>query len=140
MTALKPETVKSTVMVWNIIFSGQKSEAELAVIGAKFHQSLHTVYGDESFRKAAELVEREVGFFPTIKDMMSVRNSANQIVERDAISNYAVKALPEETDNLTPEEIEINLKKIQIIKRMLCGEITVAQAEKEQSELTHFAR
>jgi hypothetical protein len=53
------------------MFSGQKSEAEQAVICAKIMQHLAGVYGDEQFRIAMVLVEKEVRFFPTVKDLLN---------------------------------------------------------------------
>lgn len=138
MSRLKPKTVQQTVQVWNILFGGQRSDAELAVICTRFFEALEHVYSDESFIQAAKLVEKETSFFPTIKNMMDVRESANQI--RDRIASAERLSLPEETENLTEEEITQNQRKIEVIKKMLCGEMSMAEAEIEQKKLTHYSR
>lgn len=139
MATLKPETVKNTILGWNILFGGQRSNAELAVICGKFMKALEPVFNDAEFVVAADLVERETRFFPTIKEMMDCRESVQQIVESRP-ADYSLPALPEETDNLTEEEIQQNQRKIEIIKKMLCGEMTIEQAEAEQQLLVVFAR
>lgn len=138
MATLTPETVKKTIVGWNVLFGGQRSNAELAVICGKFMKAFEPVYSDAEFAVAADMVEKETRFFPTIKEMMDCRESVRQVVEAKP-GNYSLLALTDETNNLTDAEIEQNQRKIEIIKKMLCGELTMDQAEAEQIKLTKFA-
>lgn len=137
---LNPLTVKSAVEGWNTMFAGKKTEAELAFLCGKFMQHLVNVYSDREFRVAAGMVERETNFFPTVKQMLDVRESVQQIRQRQVSADLSRKALPEETDNLTDEEIAQNQKRIEIIKKQLAGEMTMEEAEKEQRKLVTYAR
>ena len=137
---LTPKTVKETVTGWNIIFPGNRSDAELAFLCGKFYQHLWPVYSNEDFVVAAGLTERETHFFPTIKAMLDVRESVHQIRQRQISADQkALKALPEETGNLTPEEIEQNKKRVEIIKLQLAGDLTMEEAEAAQKKITTYA-
>jgi len=50
------------------------------------------------------------------------------------------KELPEETDNLTPEEIAQNIERIAIITRHLSGELSIEEAVEKQNQLLSWAQ
>jgi hypothetical protein len=137
---LKPKTVKNVVVGWNVMFAGHKSSEELAFLCGKFMQHLRSVYSDEAFRIAAGLVERETNFFPTVKQMLDVRESVNQIRQKHIAADLSRKALPEETGNLTEDEIAQNLKRIEIIKKQMAGKMSMEAAEREQKKLTTYTQ
>lgn len=137
---LTAKTVKDAVVGWNVMFAGNKSNAELSFLCGKMMQHLAHVYSDEMFKVAAGLVERETNFFPTVKQMLDVRESSQQIRQRQIATDLSRKALPEETGNLTEEEIEQNQQRIEIIRKQLSGKMSMEEAEKEQRKLTTYTR
>ena len=107
---LKKQTVAVTIAGWSLMFPGKRGPDELEFLSVKFFGSLKNTYNDKTFKIAADMVERETAFFPTIKSMLDVRNSVYQ--KTDALIDHMQKALPESTDNsLTPQEIANNKKK-----------------------------
>ena len=138
MTTLKIETVRQVVKVWNVLFGGQRSGDEQKIISAKFHEALAPAYSNEAFLCAARMVEKETNFFPTIKNFLDVRESVHQLEQRQA--NYETKALPEETGNLTDEEVEQNHQRIEIIKKQLAGEMSMEEAVMAQKKLVTYVR
>jgi hypothetical protein len=137
---LKPKTVADCVFGWNIMFSGNKSDAEKAFIANKMYSHFMPIFSDEMFKNAAYLVEKETNFFPTIKQIMDLKESAEQKTEIQLISDPSVKRLTEETGNITQEEIDINLQRIEIIKNMLIGSLSMEDAQKKQESLRNYAK
>lgn len=135
---LQPTTVSDIIQGWNIMYPYPKNKAEEAFISAKFYKALRHAYSDEAFRMAAEMVEGEVDHFPTISHMKRLVNAVAEKITRDRDLSTAL--LPEETGNHTPEEIENNLKKLEIIKRMLTGELSMEDAEAEQKKITTYVQ
>lgn len=135
---LSPKTIKKVVSTWNLLFSGNKTEPEQAVICAKFWKACQGVYNDETFLLAAEMVEKEVRFFPTIKDMMDVRNSVYQSAEARK-PDYSRPAITEEAGCSTPEEEEKNRRRVEIMVSMLAGQLSIEEAIKEQNKLAFGA-
>lgn len=136
---LKPETVKKVVSVWNILFGGQRSQAEQAVICAKYYQAFSPIYNDKTFLLAAEMVEKEVKFFPTIKDIIDVRESVQQISESKP-SDYSLTAITDDAGEMTPEIIEQNMQRMKVINDMLAGKMSMDDAVAEQAKLKTYAR
>lgn len=140
MSSLKPKTVEMVVKGWDVLFPGNKDRGQLAFLCAKFMQHLSPIYSDEEFKVAAELVEKETNFFPTVKQMIDCRESVHQVRQKQIAGDMALKALPEETGNLTEDEVGQNQKRLDIIVRQLAGEISMEEAVKEQQKLTTYAR
>ncbi len=132
------KTVTDVVRIWSITFPGQKSAAEQTVISARFYQELAPLFNDEEFIDAARAVEKQVEFFPVMKHFLDVRDQVFAARQRRAAGNHI--ALPEETDNLSPEEIEQNLEKAAIIMQMLGGKLSIDDAVKQQEAITTYAR
>ena len=135
---LKPETVAKTVKGWNVLFGGNRKDAELAFISQEFFKALLPVYSDEAFTLAVDMVKKETRFFPTIKEMMDLSGSVQQVRER--IANYERLALPEETGDKTPEELEQEQERLNIILLQLQGALSMDEALERQSKLTTYAR
>lgn len=133
--SLNPNVVAKIVKGWSMIFPGNRTAEELAFISAKFHKALTPVYNDKAFIIAAEMIELETEYFPTIKGMSDLRNAVYQVRDQQIATD--LKALPEETD-LTEEEIERNKEKVKIISDMLAGKMNIEEAIKRQKALEHF--
>jgi len=133
---LSPNVVATVVKGWSMIFPGKKEPEELAFISAKFCKSLSSAYNDHTFQIAAELVERETEFFPTIKAILDVRDNAYRLRKR-AIESRDSALLPEET-GITAEEEAENLEKLNIINKMLAGKLSISEAVKAQDEIKHY--
>ena len=136
---LQPSTIKQTVLGWNIMFGGSKSQAELAFLCGKFLQHLNHIYSDAEFVIAAGLVERETQFFPTVKQMLDCRESVQQI-RQEQIGDMTLKALPEETGNYTIEELEQNSARLKNIAEMLSGNMSMKDAIAANEKLVKYAR
>jgi hypothetical protein len=134
---LRIETVRHVVKVWNITFPGNRDRSEQDIIAAKFHQALSPEFNDEEFLDAARAVEKEVEFFPVIKNFMAVRDAVHSARRRRAA--LSTPALPEETGGFTPEEIAQNQRKVAIIRDMLAGKLSIDEAERMQAGLVSFA-
>lgn len=137
---LQFETVRKVVDVWTLIFPGNRSDAELEIIYSVFFKTLIPIYNEAEFKIAANMIVLETEFFPTVAGMVKLKNSVYQKAQALPAGNNNLKALPEETGNLTPEEIKQNLKRIEIIRKQLAGELTMEQAEAEQNKLTTYSR
>lgn len=135
---LRPETIEKVVKVWNVTFPGDRGKDEQKIISGRFHKALSTVFNDFEFLDAAAAVEKQVEFFPTVKHFMDVRDQVFAARQRKAAGKH--KALPEETDNLTPEEIEQSREKVKIISDMLAGKLSIDDAVKRQEAITTYAR
>lgn len=98
---LQPSTVSKVVKGWDLLFAGKRNKEELAFVSAKFFKAFRGVYSDENFKLAADTVERETDFFPTIKSMLDVREV---VYQRSAASNNN-KALPD-PDALEKTELQ----------------------------------
>ena len=135
---LKPETVAKVVKGWNIVFPYRKTDAEMAYFSTRVFEHCQTIFSNEGFIEAARILEAEQDQFPTISSIVKL---GNVIAEKEAreISSNAI-ALPEHTDDITPEEIEQNKKRIDILRKQLTGELSMEQAEAEQKKLTTYAR
>jgi phosphoenolpyruvate carboxylase len=130
--------VVKTVKVWGIIFPGNRTEEELAVVAAMYHKAFQGVFDNNTFRIACDLVVKETEFFPTIASVLKVRDYAYQKSQAQLNPSDNLR-LEEETGNLTPEEIEINLEKIKIITDLICGKITQEEAGRRQDELVTYS-
>jgi hypothetical protein len=73
-----------------------------------------------------------------LKHFLDVRDQVFAARQRSAAGKHV--ALPEDTDNLTPEEIEQNREKAEIIMQMLAGKLSIDDAVKRQEEITTYAR
>jgi hypothetical protein len=135
---LRIETVKHVVKVWNVTFPGTRNDDQQAIIAAKFHQALAPLFNDSEFLDAARAVEKQVEYFPVLKHFLDVRDQVFAARHRSAAGKNL--ALPEDTDNLTPEEIEQNREKAEIIMQMLAGKLSIDDAVKRQEEITTYAR
>ena len=137
---LDPRTVKRVVVGWNVMFCGKKSEAELAFFCGKVMHHLLPVFSNEQFLVAADMVERETSFFPTIKQLLELKESAFQAASQQLQQDLNQKRLAEQTVNLTPEEVERNLQHLEIIKRMLAGDLSMDEAVSQQDRIKFFAQ
>jgi hypothetical protein len=135
---LRIEVVRHVVKTWCVTFPGAKTDDEKEIISAKFHTALAPLFNEEEFLDAARAVEKHVEFFPVLKHFLDVRDQVFAARQRKAAGSH--KALPEETDNLSPEEIEQNLEKVQIISDMLTGKLSIDDAVKRQEAITTYAR
>jgi hypothetical protein len=122
------------------MFPGSRDKGQLVFLCAKFMDHCRSVYNDQQFLAAARMVERDSRFFPTVADIIAVRDSVYQQHQAQIAADMTRKVLPEETGNFTEEEVEQNQGKLEIIKKMLCGELTMEQAEAEQWKLTTYTR
>ena len=136
---LNPNTVKTVVVGWNVMFSGKKSEAELAFFCGKLMHHLLPVFSNEQFLVAADMVERETSFFPTIKQLLDLKESAFQASSRQA-QDLNQKRLSVQTSNITPEEVARNLRHLEIIKKMLAGDLSMEEAVRQQDRIKYFAQ
>jgi hypothetical protein len=136
MTALQPKTLKSMINSWNILFGGNRSDAEKAIICTKFYQALKDVFSNEAFMLAAAMVEKETRFFPTIKDIMDCRESVNQRLE--SRPDYSRKAIASDAGELSPEIIKQNEKRLRVIRDMLCGKMSIGEAVDTQKRLQYY--
>lgn len=135
---LKPETVAGTVKVWDIMFPGKRTESDLALLSTKMFKRFSAMYSDEAFKVAAEKVEDECQFFPTIKNVIDVANDAYAEIAARRSSNHL--ALPEKSEvDLTPEEIAINEDRLEVVRKAIRGEISYKDAEKILNEMIGFA-
>ena len=135
---LKTQTVSKIIKGWNVLFGGNRKEAELAYIATEFYKALSPVFSDEAFTLAADMVKQETRFFPTIKEMMDLSTSVHQVIEHRA--NYERLALPEETGNKTPEELQQEQERLEIILLQLQGALSMDEALERQKKLTTYAR
>lgn len=134
---LDPRTVSDTVETWNMLFPFPKPKAFLAVISAKFYKALSPIYSDEAFRIATQIVESETDQFPTIAAMRKAQDMVVDELER--IRDAQRPLLPEESScELTPEEIAQNQEKMQVIKDMLAGAMSLDEAVKRQEQLKTY--
>ena len=135
---LKPETVSHIVKGWGVLFPGQKTAGELAFIASQFFDALQGRFNNEGFIEAAKIIRDEQEFFPTVAHVIKLQNVVAEKMARTAVKS--TNLLPEETDNLTLEEIEQNRKRVEILLKQLAGEMTMEEAEKEQNKLTTWAQ
>lgn len=135
---LRIEVVRHVVKTWSVTFPGAKTDDEKEIISAKFHTALAPLFNEEEFLDAARAVEKQVEYFPVLKHFLDVRDQVFAARQRKAAGKQ--QALPEETDNFTPEEIEQNREKAAIIKQMLAGKLSIDEAVKRQEALTTYAR
>lgn len=138
MNELTLKDVSRVIAGWNIMYPGKKDPSEVAYLAARFHKSLAPVFSKEAFEIAAELVESEQEFFPTIAHMKKMRTAAIDQIQRNRGEQQ--KALPEYTDNLTEEEVANNLKRVKIMCDQINGIITAEEALRLQEEITTYAR
>ena len=136
---LNPKTIADMVFGWNIMFSGNKSDAEKAFISAKMYDHFLPIFSDETFRIAARMIEKETNFFPTIKQIMDFKEAAEQKRDIQIAFDPSIKRLTEETGNISQEEIENNLKKVEIIKKQLAGELSMEEALEQQERIKYFS-
>ena len=120
------------------MYPGQRGGTELDLLKAKFYQVLSKHFSDEAFMLAAGKVEEIAKFFPVIAQVMDFKNDV--IAEMARVGHSSILSLPEETDNLTEEEIEQNRQRVEIICKQLAGTLTMEEAIKEQEELVTFAK
>jgi hypothetical protein len=135
---LRIEVVRHVVKTWSVTFPGAKTDDEKEIISAKFHTALAPLFNEAEFLDAARAVEKQVEFFPVIKHFLDVREQV--FAARQRIRAKSAPALPEETDNLSPEEIEQNREKAEIITQMLAGKLSIDDAVKRQEAITTYAR
>jgi len=134
---LLKSTVAETVIGWNLMFPGKKDSDELEFLAVKFYKALGPIFSENAFRMAAEIVESEQEFFPTIAHMKKVQNQVVDKIIRDR--DLYQKALPESTDDsLTDKEVENNQKRIKIIADQLSGKISMSDAIKMQDKLVSY--
>lgn len=139
-TGLKPlriEVVRHVVKVWSVTFPGSRSDDEKEIITSRFFDALSPLFNEPEFLDAARAVEKQVEFFPVVKHFLDVRDQVFSARQRSAASKAI--ALPESTGNLTPEEVEQNQKKMQIIRDMLAGKLSIDVAERMQVDLVTFS-
>jgi len=110
----------------------------LEILEATFYKLMQRTFSDDTFLIAADMVLREIKFFPVPKDLFDLRNSVYQAYEnrKALVAQQNVKQLPEETGDLTPEEIEQNERSLEIIKQQISGQLSMEEAEREQARLT----
>ena len=85
------------------------------------------------------MVERETSFFPTIKQLLDLKESAFQASSRQA-QDLNQKRLSVQTSNITPEEVARNLRHLEIIKKMLAGDLSMEEAVRQQDRIKYFAQ
>ena len=135
---LQQETVAKVVKGWRILFPYPKTDAELVFFSGKLFKSIQNSFSNEAFLIASEIIENEMTEFPTIAHVKALQNTVADRIGREV--EQRALALPEETANLTDEEVENNIKRISIISDLLCKKITQEEADREQAKLTTYAR
>ncbi len=120
--------INGTVAGWNIIFAGNKSEAELEFFSRKLKQHLDGTYNDEEFKIAALLVEKKTRFFPTVADLVEVEDEVYEETKRRENPKPRLTWDGSDLPEMTDEEAELNLKRINIIVGQVTGKYTQAQA------------
>ena len=114
---LTEQTVSSIVDIWDTIYPGKRSDAELALISGKFFSKFKDSFSDELFRTAAEIVEDEAEFFPTPAHIRKAQPQAQAIINRLAESNRVALPAPRaccpmrEAYNKLREDILSQIKK-----------------------------
>lgn len=134
---LRIEVVRHVVKVWSVTFPGTRSDDEKEIITSRFFDALSPLFNEPEFLDAARAVEKQVEFFPVVKHFLDVRDQVFSARQRRSSSKAL--ALPEETGNFTEEEIEQNQRKMEIIKNMLAGKLSIDEAERMQAELVTFS-
>ena len=134
---LRIEVVRHVVKVWSVTFPGSRSDDEKEIITSRFFDALSSLFSEPEFLDAARAVEKQVEFFPVVKHFLDVRDQV--FAARQRHSRTSQLTLPEGTDNLTPEEIEQSRRKVEIIRDMLSGKLSIDEAERMQSELVTFS-
>lgn len=136
---LKPETVAKTIKGWGILYPSQRrDQAQEAYIAKEFFVELKDYFSEEAFKLAAKKVKRHCKFFPTIADMHEVREEVVSEINRKTTKDQ--KALPEYTDQNTPEEKKKAAQRLAIIGQAISGKITYEEAEKQMQKLVGYAQ
>lgn len=139
MKPLSPQTVNAVVKTWDIMFGGKRSIDEIDVLTAKFYQTFRSLFSDKEFLLAAEMAEKETKFFPTIKEIIDCKESVQQVIESRP-ADYNLPALTDDAGDMSPEVIEQNEKRLQVIKDMLCGKMSMGDAVNAQEKMKVYAK
>lgn len=130
--------INGTVAGWNIIFAGNKSEAELEFFSRKLKQHLDEVYNDEEFKVAALLVEKKTRFFPTIADLVEVEDEVYDEIKRRANPKPRLTWDDNKLPEISDEEAALNLKRLEIIVGQLSGKYSHEEALARQAYLKEY--
>jgi hypothetical protein len=71
--------------------------------------------------------------------MMDCRESVQQVIESKP-ADYSLPALTDDAGEMSPEVIEQNEKRLQVIKDMLCGKMSMGEAVQAQEKLKFYSR
>lgn len=118
--------------------SGHNGETLKMVSEDYFEDMLEERVTAKEFEMAVKHSRRKCNFFPKVSDIISscheLRSNPPKRITVDRLS------IPEETDNLTEEEIEQNKQRVEIICKQLSGTLTMEEAIKAQEKLSTFSK
>lgn len=136
--------VKRAVYSWSIRFrSAGYGPEQLAWLSDEYFDDLQSEYVTKAqFDAAARMVRKRCRFFPTMADVLEAVQEIRRNPQLMAPVSSDVAQIEEHTakrDNLTPEEIARNQERLNYIKEMLAGKMSIDDAVAAVSGKSHIA-
>jgi len=117
------------------------SPEQLLVLAEGFFEDLTDEnISQEDFELFVRTTRKVCKFFPKMSDILDVRKKERERGETGKGRKKVSGQLEERTADLTPEEVARNLRHIEIIKKMLAGDLSMDDAVNEQDRIKFYAQ